>query len=205
MTMGPCALCKPLCRYGTRAFLLGGEYLLALLRKQKEQLLAGYSERVERAQVMIWSEYTGVTVQQVSDLRGRLRPVGAEGVVVKNTLMRMALEKAGFPIDQEMMANSCLVTFVYDDIAAAAKAVSDFARENGDHFQIKGAVMDSTVMDASGVRSLTTMPSRDQLLAQVVGGIGAPITGLVGTLAAVMRGLVNVLNAYSEQLEGSAN
>jgi len=178
---------------------------LALSKAQKERLLAEYSERLERAQVMIWSGYTGLTVPQVSDLRGRLRPAGAEGVVVKNTLMRMALENAGLPVDQDMMSNTCLVTFAYDDIAAAAKAVADFSRENGDQFHIKGAVMDGSLMDASGVRTLTTMPSREQLLAQVVGGIGAPLTGFVGTLAAVIRGLVNVLNAHQEQLEGSAS
>lgn len=178
---------------------------MALSKAQKEQLLAEYSERLERAQVMIWSGYTGLTVTQVSDLRSRLRPVGAEGVVVKNTLMRMALENAGLPVDQEMMSSTCLVTFAYDDIAAAAKAVSGFARENDDQFQIKGAVVVGTLMGAEGVRALTTMPSREQLLAQVVGGIGAPITGFVSTLAAVIRGLVNVLNAHQEQLEGSAS
>jgi len=178
---------------------------LALLREQKEQLVKAYGDRLARSQVLIWSSYAGIGFSQFAALRDQLRAAGAEGVVVKNTLMRIALEQAGLPTDIEFMKGPNLVTFVYDNVASATKAVVDFSRMQQEAFAITGGLVGSRAADAEQIRSLTTLPSREVLLAQVLGGIQAPISGFVGTLAAVMRGLLNVLNARSEQLEGSSS
>ena len=166
-------------------------------------MLQEYTDRLQRAQVIIWADYRGTTVPQVQGLRGQLRPLGAEAIVVKNTLMRLALERAGLPVPSEIMAGPSAVTFVYDDVAAAAKVVTGFASANERVFRIKGGMAGGRVIDVADVNALTTLPSREVLLAQVLGGIQAPISGLVGTLAAVMRGLMNVLRARAEQLEGA--
>jgi large subunit ribosomal protein L10 len=176
---------------------------LALSRQQKEQLLQGYAEKLEHAQVMVWAKYGGLTVAQVSDLRRQLRPSGAQAVVVKNTLLRLALEQKGLPVDAEMMGGSCVVTFINDNLPAAITALSAFARANDAAFQLKGGVVGGKLASTEQVSALATLPSREVLLARVVGGIQAPISGFVGTLAAVMRGLVNVLDAHSKQLQES--
>jgi large subunit ribosomal protein L10 len=176
---------------------------LALTRQEKEQMLQEYSDKLQRAQVLIWADYRGTTVPQVQDLRGQLRTVGAEEMVVKNTLMRLALEQAGLPVPSDVMAGPSAVTFVYDDVAAATKVVTGFASANERAFHIKGGMAGGKVIGVEDVTALTTLPSYEVLLARVLGGIQAPISGLVGTLAAVMRGLMNVLNARAEQLEGS--
>lgn len=178
---------------------------MALTRQEKEQMLQEYGERLQRAQVLIWADYRGTTVSQIQDLRGKLRPVGAEAMIVKNTLMRLALEKANLPVPSDTMAGPSAVTFVYDDVTAAAKVVTGFASANDRVFRIKGGMAGGKAIDAAQVSTLTTLPSREVLLGRVLGGIQAPVSGLVGTLAAVLRGLMTVLNARAEQLEGSAS
>ena len=177
---------------------------MALSRSKKEQLVREYGERMERAQVMVWSGFRGLKVGQVADLRRRLRAAGADAVVVKNTLMRIALDGLNLPFDPEIMDGPRMITFVYDDIAPAAKALVGFVRETGDAFEIAGGLVGGKPASADQIRALAELPSREVLLAQVVGGIQAPISSLVGGLAALLRGLLNVLNARSAQLEGSA-
>ena len=153
--------------------------------------------------MMIWVENKGISVPRIQALRSELRQTGAEAVVVKNTLMRLALEKKGLPHDEAMMSGTSIVTFIYDDIAPAAKALSTFVGR-ADKLAIKGGLVDGALINAAQVEELTQLPTRDELLARVVGGIQAPISGLVGTLSAVVRGVVNVLDAYRKQLEEAA-
>jgi large subunit ribosomal protein L10 len=177
---------------------------LALSLDTKKTVVEGYGDKMARAQVMIWSHYQKLSTPQTNNLRRQLRANSAEVVVIKNTLMRRALEQAGLPVDDAMMSGPCMVTFVYDQVAVATKAVTDFARLSGDLFQIAGGVMGGKLASEAQVRSLVSLPSREVLLAQVLGGIQAPISGLVGTLAAVMRGIVVVINERAKQLEGAS-
>jgi len=175
---------------------------LALTRGKKEELVREYGERLARAQVVVWTKFQGLTVPQMEELRGRLRSVGGEVIVVKNTLMRLALEQVKLPTDSEMMSGPCAVVFAYDDAGAATKAVTDFARANQGVLQIKGGLVGGKVVPAKQIRILSNLPSREVLLAQAIAGIQAPISGFVSTLAAIIRGLCNVLDARREQLEG---
>jgi len=196
---------RPCCEFGRVPIttLEGGENSLARTREKKERLVNEYGERVARAQVMIWAQYRGIRVSQMEQLRGRLRGVGAEMVVIKNTLMRVALEQANLPRDPEVMGGPCAVTFAYDDVGAAARAVTDFARANPSMYEIKGGLVAGEVVDSGRIIFLSRLPPRDVLLAQVVGGIQAPISGLVGALAAIIRSLSYVLNARKDQLEAA--
>jgi len=177
---------------------------LALNKERKEEIVEAYAERLSRSNVAIWANYRGVKAKQFENLRNTLRPSNAEMMVVKNTLMRVALEQQNLPYDDKMMEGPCTVTFIYDDIPAATRTVANFARDNEALFQLVGGLVGGKVVDAAQVRELVNLPSRDVLLARVVGGIGAPISGFVGTLSAMLRGLVNVLDAHRKQLEGSA-
>jgi large subunit ribosomal protein L10 len=186
-----------------RFFCKGGKDPLALTREQKEEILQGYVQRVARAQVMVWAGSRGLTVKKIQELRRQLRSSGAEAVVVKNTLMRLALERANRPVSAEWMNGPCVVTFLGGDVAAGTKALADFARSNDAMFQLRGGVVGGQLATVEQVISLITLPSREVMLARVLGGLQAPISGLVGTLAAVLRGLVNVLDARAKQLEGT--
>ncbi len=176
---------------------------MALTREQKVELVQEYGERLGRTQAAIWARYGGIPVEQFTRLRRQAQEAGAEVVVVKNTLMRRALEQKGLPYDEELMSGPCLVAFAYDDIAQATKVLADFARSSQDRLRIVGGIVGGQLVDAQQAASLTELPSREELLARVVGGMQAPISGLVGVLASVLRGVINVINARQKQLEGS--
>jgi large subunit ribosomal protein L10 len=178
---------------------------LALTREEKELRVKEYGEKLADAQITIWSRNKGLTVAQLSELRTELRSAEAQAMVVKNSLMYIALEQAGFPVDEEVMGGPSLVTFLGEDIAPAAKALTDFADDNDQNIEVRGALIGGKVAGVEQVNTLTELPSREVLLGQVVGGIQSPISGLVNTLSGVLRGFVNVLQARSDQLEEAAS
>lgn len=175
---------------------------MALTRKKKESLVEEYGRRMARAQVMIWSRFGNLPTPTINTLRNQLRSLHADVMVVKNTLVGRALEEVGLPVEQSFMAGPFMVTFIYDEIAPVAKALNDFARLNP-AFQIAGGLVGGRYADAKQVQSLSNLPSREQLLAQVLGGLQAPMCGLVNVLAGTIRGLVTVLNERAKQLEGA--
>jgi len=174
---------------------------LALTHEQKQAILSQYVGKLERAPVVIWGNYRNMTVQQAADFRAALRNVGAEALVVKNTLMRLALEQLERPTSAEMMTGPSIVTMVYGDVAATTRVVFDYARLNEAVFQVRGGIVGNQVVSVEQVRALTTLPSREVMLGRVIGGIQAPLSSFVGTLAAMVRGVMNVLNARQQQLE----
>lgn len=174
---------------------------MALTLEQKAAILSQYVSRLERAPVVIWSNYRAMTVQQAASFREQIRAVGGEAIVVKNTLMRLALEQLERPTSAEMMNGPSMVTLVYGDVATATRTVFDFARLNEAVFQIRGGIVGNQVVDVEQVRALITLPSREVMLGRVIGGIQAPLSSFVGTLAAMVRGVMNVLNARQQQLE----
>lgn len=176
---------------------------MALTREEKVQLVQEYSDRLGRAQVAIWSHFGGVSVAQLTQLRRQAQSADSEVVVVKNSLIRKALTAGGLPYDPEIMSGPCLVTFVYGDIAQATKMMIEFSRVNQERVRIVGGILGGQLADAQQVASLTDLPSREVLLARVLGGVQAPISGLVGVLSSVLRGLINVVNARVQQLEPS--
>lgn len=176
---------------------------MALSKQEKVQLVKEYGEKLGRAQVAIWARFGGLTVAELTRFRRQMQNVDAEIVVVKNTLMARALRECGLPHDPEMMSGPCLVAFAYGDISPAVKTLLDYVRTAQERLQVVGGVVGGQLLDAEQVRALSDLPSREVLLAQVVGAMQAPISGLVNTLAGVLRAFVNVIDARKRQLEGS--
>lgn len=176
---------------------------MAITKEKKQALLAEYLDKASRAQMLIITEHRGLTVKQAQELRRSLAPHQAAFHVVKNTLLRRALQELGRPVPDSLLSGPTAVSYCFGDVAAVAKAVDDFARASG-VLQIRGGLLGSQVVDAEGVRALANLPPREVLLARVVGGIQAPIVGLVSVLGGVLRGLVNVLDARRRQLEEAA-
>ncbi len=176
---------------------------MALTRERKVELVQEYGDKLGRAQVAIWTHYSGISVEQITLLRRQAQEAGAELVVVKNTLIRRALEENGKPYDPEVMTGPCLVAFAYDDIAQAAKVIADYARGSQERMRIVGGILGDQLVSPQEVQSLTDLPSREELLARVLGGVQAPVSGLVGVLSSVLRGIVNVVDARADQLKGA--
>lgn len=180
----------------------GGGFL-AITREKKGGMVDEYVAKLQKSQALIVSEYRGLTVKQIQELRRELRSNDSEMVVTKNTLILRALNQVGMPAPDQLFAGPTAVTFCYKEVAGPAKALNKFAKDSK-ILQVKGGVMGRSVFDSAGVGQLADLPSREQLLGQVVGVMQAPISGLVNVLAGTLRGLVNVLNARSEQLEKAA-
>lgn len=175
---------------------------MPLTREQKEERLQEYVEALERAEAVVFTDYRGLRVKDLEGLRQQLREANASYEVVKNTLFRLAVERMGKEPPQDLLQGPLAVAFAQDPVAAA-KVLTKFARDSK-VLQVRGALLGNRFVDAAGVETLSQLPSREELVAQVVGALQAPIYGLVNVLAGPLRGLVNVLNARAEQLKEAA-
>jgi large subunit ribosomal protein L10 len=176
---------------------------LAISREKKEQMVADYADSLSRSRAMILTDYRGLTVANITQLRQNLREVDGTYRVVKNSLFQRALEEAGLPVPTEHLEGPLAVGFCFGDTPPVAKALVDFAK-GLDVLQIKGAILGTEILDAQGVKGLADLPPRDVLRAQLVAAVQGPMSSLVSVLAAPMREIVQVLKARSEQVQEAA-
>ena len=176
---------------------------MAITRDRKGELVSEYVEKLRRSQAVIVTEYRGLTVKQIQDLRRELRAADSELLVAKNTLIERALNEVGMATPEALLKGPTAYAFCFKDVAAPAKALNKYARDSK-VLVVKGGVIGRSSFDEAGVQQLADLPGRELLLGQVVGVLQAPMAGLVNVLAGTLRGLVNVLNARSEQLEKAA-
>jgi large subunit ribosomal protein L10 len=159
-------------------------------------------DQLERSTITFSADYTRTTVNQMTELRRAMRAGGIDFTVVKNTLMYLAAEQAGRPQVKEIVQGPSAVAFGYDDPAAAAKTISDYARVNVNSFSVRGAVMgDGAALGPEGVTRLATLPPKPQMLAILLAQMQAPMSRLVGALNGPVQNLDNVLRARMRQLE----
>lgn len=175
---------------------------LAITREKKEQLVAEYTENFKKAQAVYLADYRGLSVDQMGELRGNLRDNGGDSVltVAKNTLLKIALEQADRPALDDLLEGPTAVLFVYDDPVAPAKVLTDYADEN-DELALKGGFLGTDVLDSDDLERLADLPSREEILATLVGAIQAPARQLVSLLQAPQRDVILTLQARAEQGE----
>lgn len=176
---------------------------MAITREKKETLVSEYVERLRRSQAFIVTEYRGLTTKQVENLRRELRGCESDFAITKNTLFARALTEVGLPVPESLLTGPTAVAFCFNEVSAPAKVLTKFAKDSK-ILVLRGGMMGTTVFDNEGVQTLITLPGKDQLRAQVVGMLQAPLSGLVNVLAGPIRGLLNVLNARIGQLEQAA-
>lgn len=166
----------------------------------KKQFVADLKERLDRSKVVILTDYKGLDVGTVTELRRKLREAQVEFQVIKNTMLRRASE--GTPVEPiiEHFKGPSAIAVSYDDPVTVAKILSDFAKTN-DKLEIKMGVMSGKLMDAAMIKSLATLPSREVLLATVLSTMNAVPTSLVRALSDVPRRMLNVLQAIKDQKE----
>lgn len=169
---------------------------------KKEADVAELEDMVNRAVVAISTSYRGLSVSEMTTMRRRMREVGVDVRVVKNTLLRIASQRAGKPDLFQIVDGPTAMIFGYDDIAKPAKAVTEYIRTARNAMTITGAYLDGQVMKAAAVADLASLPSREALLAGFVGGLQTPIATFAGLLSGVVREFAGLINARAEQLEG---
>jgi len=169
-----------------------------LQKVQKEKIWQEVSEKLQKSQAVFVINYQGIKVEDMNELRRSLRNAQGEIKVIKNTLARIALDKVGIPYDDELLKGQNAFAFSYLDAVQVAKLLAD-AGKKLPQLQIKGGWLNRSLLKPEEVKRLAELPSREQLIAQVVGGMKAPIVGLVGVLQGLLRNLVGVLHAIEEK------
>ena len=172
---------------------------MAISRERKEALVAQYTDLLKRSQAVILTNYQGLSVAQITQLRDQIREANGAYYVTKNTLIRLAMQQLGWSVRDEWLEGPTAIGFCFDEATAIAKAIVDFADES-DILTIKGALLGKRIVGEDQVKSLAKLPPAEVLRAQVLGALTAPMSGVVGALNNVLAGLVGVLDARKDQL-----
>jgi large subunit ribosomal protein L10 len=173
---------------------------MAISRAAKEQAVDKLTGELGRIKLAVMTDYRGLSVPEVEELRATLREEGMTYQVTKNTLLRLATQNnpALAQIDPQTFTGPMALALGFDDEVAPARVIFQYAKKHS-ALEIVGAITgDGQVLSAADVKALATLPTREQLLGQVVGTIAAPLTGFVGVMAGNVRSIINLLNALSE-------
>lgn len=169
-----------------------------MLRNEKDAVIAEVTQLLTDTDNLFVSDYRGLTVAELAELRGKLRESGARFKIVKNTLGGIAADKAGREPVKELMSGPTAVTFCGDDLVGAAKALADFAKTHP-QLELRGGLLDASLIDSADVKAIASLPPRDVLVAQLVGTMAAPMTGLVTVLQGTISGFVRALDQVAQQ------
>lgn len=167
-------------------------------RQKKESVLADLSARLGQAQAVVVTDFKGLKVSQMSGLRRKISEAGGEYQVAKNTLINLAIKGTKMEVMSQLLTGNTALGFTHGDPATLAKALMDFAKTN-DKLSIKGGAIGGRVLDPTQVKAIADLPSREILLATMLGAMNAVPTGLVRVLAAVPQGLLFALSAIKDQ------
>jgi large subunit ribosomal protein L10 len=170
-------------------------------RPAKVAVVDEVRERLSSSDGAILTEYRGLNVSELADLRRSLRAAGGQYKIYKNTLVRFAVRELGLEQLDEMLLGPTAIAFVDGDAASVAKSLRDFARGNP-NLVIKGGILGGAILSAKDTSALAELPSRDQLLAQLAGAMAAPLQNMAGLLKALPQNFAYALRALAEQRGG---
>ena len=166
-------------------------------RAQKEQVVEELGQIFESSGVVVVSHYAGLTVAEMQDLRARARAAGSHVRVAKNRLAKIALEGKECASIADFLTGMTVLTYSEDPVAAA-KVVEDFAKDNK-KLEILGGAMGGTALDRAGVEAVSKMPSREELIAQIVSCLGAPASSIAGAIGAPASNIASILTTLEER------
>jgi large subunit ribosomal protein L10 len=169
-----------------------------LTKAQKKEVVKGLEEKIKQAKSAVFVDYKGLGVKDTMELKKTLREAGVEYLVARKTLLEISLKNCGLDVDVRGMDGQIAAVFSNIDEIAAAKIIDKFAKTN-EHIKMLGGTLGTQVMNDAEVKALAKVPSKEELLAKLVGTLNAPISGFANVLAGNLRGLVQVLKAVSEQ------
>ena len=173
-----------------------------VIRPEKVAMIAEFKATIENAKGVVMADFRGIKVAQDTKLRRKMREAGIEYTVIKNNMASIAAKEAGIEgLDDYLKGPLAMVSSDKDPVAAA-KLISEFIKENR-IMEIKGGLVEGKVIDAEGVKSLANLPSREVLLARLLGSMQSPITGFVTVLQGNIRNLVYALDAVRQQKESA--
>lgn len=170
----------------------------------KKQSVAEITQKLQNSESMVIVSFTGITVEKITALRAKFREAGVDYCVLKNTLVRRSLDDLGIHDFDHLLEGPS--AFAFGDAVSPAKIITEFIdgdKENAQKMQIKAGLVEGHAIDANGVRALAKLPSREVLVAKMMGSLNAPITNFVGVLSATLRSLVYALDGVRKQKENA--
>ena len=171
----------------------------AKILEQKKTQVASLADKMKSASSGVLVDYEGINVADDTELRAIMRKNNVEYTVIKNTMIRFAANEIGFDELGPVLHGTTVMAMSMDDPVLPAKLVYDFAKKNQKFYNIKAGFVDGKVISADQVNNLATLPAKEVLIAKMLGGMNAPISGFVNVLNGNIRGLVCALSAIAEK------
>jgi large subunit ribosomal protein L10 len=170
-------------------------------KTEKERLVTELRAKIKGAKALYYTDFTGLNVKRMTELRRRFRRAGVDYVVIKNTLALRAINESGLTGTRLRGPTGVVVS---KDPVTAAKLLTDFAKENDQKPVVKGGLLDGAAIDDKQVKKLASMPSREQMLAELGAGLQSPMAAFVGALNGMFYMMVGALEALRTQKEGAS-
>lgn len=168
-------------------------------KEKKTEVVADVTEIVARSSAMYFTDFSGLTVGEATELRRELRKSGVEYKVVKNTLIKKALEQVtGYDKVYDKLVGPTGIAFAFDDAVVPAKVIDKFTTKHK-KLSLKVAVLDKQVYDGAKLKELASIPSKKELMASILGSVQAPIAGVPTVINAVLRDIVSVVEAIEKK------
>lgn len=166
-------------------------------RSQKKEIVKKLAQEIKDSKAVVFSDFKGMTVKDMTAMRKELRSQGVDLKVTKKTLINIALKDAGIELDAEKMEGQIALAISREDEVAAAKIIAKAAKAN-ENLKIVSGILGKDVLGKEEIIALSKLPSKEELLAKLVGTLNAPVSGFVNVLAGNLRGLVNVLKTVAD-------
>jgi len=171
--------------------------------QRKVEAVEEIAEKLKRTTGLVITDYRGLSVAQLQDLRRRLDAAEIDYLVVKNTLARRAAEAAGFPALKDGLKGPVAIAFGYDDLSVASRLINEFVRATRLKLDVVGGLVEGRVFSSDQIKQLADLPSRDVLIAQLMGTLQSPVAQLVGIMQTPLQQLLGTLEAYKTKLEAA--
>lgn len=175
---------------------------MAITKQKKEELVAQYLDLIEQSKAIFVTQYSGMSVKNLENLRKEVRNANGLYRITKNTLLKLALEKANRPTPPELLAGQLATGFALEEAPALAKTLVDFAKSE-DALSVQGGILGTDILSADQVEALAKLPSLDELRAQIIGLLNGPARNVASILNSGVQQLVNVLDAYAKSEEAT--
>lgn len=165
---------------------------------QKESLVVEIKDRLNEAGALLLADYRGLTVKEMQELRGQVRAAGSELKVYKNSLTEIAIRELALPSLDDYLEGPTAIIFTGEDPVATAKALTAFAKTHK-ALELKGGLVENQVVDADGVKAIATLPSREELIAKLLGTMLNPLTGFARVLNGPVEAFARTVQAVADQ------
>jgi len=171
---------------------------------QKQERVITLSDQLSRSKVAVVSDYRGLSVKEMTELRRKVQDAGGDLTVAKNTLIRRIInDTEGMPAIDDVLKGPTALVVGYEDPVGPVKALMDFLKANKKDHEVRGGILDGKAVSVDEIKQIATLPSREEMIAKLMGSMQSPAQGVAITLSGVARNLVYALEAIRAQKENS--